>query len=962
MIIENLKAIFTLDSSSFNAGMEKVGRSLKNTSNSFKKATSVGLGFGRSLSSVAAQAGKISAVIGGIGAAAGGANIKLASMVAEVGSLKRGLQFATADINGNSDAFQFLSEESDRLGISLATSIESFKGMAAAARDSSLEGEGVKEIYLAIAEASSVLGLSSERTKLSMNAVQQMMSKGKITSEELRQQLGESLPMAMNTMAKSLGVTTAELSKMMEQGGLLASDVLPKFAQQLREDVAGALEESTQSVQASLGRLGTAWFRLKDEFLAAEFSDELKASIDWMTGVLDGLPAKWQNIKRSIARVSAEIRYLFAVLQAGFEAMMPFFKTLISMFSQVGKAIVDGMLLPFKAVIKTFDVLSSKASKFFGFFAKGSRDVNKVGNLFGGMNLPTKKVEELNSALSDTAKETKAIANEAEDVSSWFASITPNVKWPKREDFVPDEDKEIMKAPVLEAIDSQGAEAISQEIKIDMPEIEPIRADQKMKIDMPEIEPIRAEMKVEPPNVSDLASELDIKLEDLEQKVSLKLDETSIKIPIGVEAEDGNVSNLIKRQADLLQAEATAAAANFKTKFKGLDFELEYELKEASIQGERELAEQEVKKSLDNRLVSLKDYYDAQLQTIDEGSQKALEITKVYLDLQEKANLSSEAQLTKIRVDAEKVRQQQVSKVFEENFSTSLSVLRGSISKTTNLFVSMATEGKGSFKELGMSVVKDIQKMVYELFVIEPLMKQFSAFMKGGTPSGTGAESFLGRLLTGNVGGSPSPTGTGQESSQGGVDLQTGEITNVFRTGVDGILASFLGTMKGSFGGLGAGISTLVTSVMGSLKGAMGSVGSVLSSIMGSFGNSGGGFLSSMLGMATSFLGFADGGIISEPVVGLGLRTGTGYTIGEKGAEAVVPLGGPNKQGKIAQPKQGDTKKAETKNIVNVSISALDSKSVVDLMQRNPQAITSPIIQALQMGDRSLSAAMRGAL
>ncbi len=38
-----------------------------------------------------------------------------------------------------------------------------------------------------------------------------------------------------------------------------------------------------------------------------------------------------------------------------------------------------------------------------------------------------------------------------------------------------------------------------------------------------------------------------------------------------------------------------------------------------------------------------------------------------------------------------------------------------------------------------------------------------------------------------------------------------------------------------------------------------------------------------------SITGFAGGGIIPEPVLGVGLRSGTGYTFGERGPEYVMP-------------------------------------------------------------------------
>jgi tape measure domain-containing protein len=68
-----------------------------------------------------------------------------------------------------------------------------------------------------------------------MTALTQMIGKGKISAEELRGQLGEALPSAMGIMAKSLGVTTQQLDKMMANGELMAADVLPKFATEMEK-------------------------------------------------------------------------------------------------------------------------------------------------------------------------------------------------------------------------------------------------------------------------------------------------------------------------------------------------------------------------------------------------------------------------------------------------------------------------------------------------------------------------------------------------------------------------------------------------------------------------------------------------------------------------------------------------------------------------------------------------------
>ena len=119
-------------------------------------------------------------------------------------------------------------------------------------------------------------------------------------------------------------------------------------------------------------------------------------------------------------------------------------------------------------------------------------------------------------------------------------------------------------------------------------------------------------------------------------------------------------------------------------------------------------------------------------------------------------------------------------------------------------------------------------------------------------------------------------------------------------------------------------------------------------------GGSGGvfsGIASIFSGIFTSTKAFASGGIISEPVTGIGLSSGQRYTFGEEGAEAVIPM---NKKQSQDQP--------QANNNVSVTINALDSKSLTELLRDNPQAVTLPIIDAIQGGDRGLTASLRGAL
>jgi tape measure domain-containing protein len=165
--------------------------------------------------------------------------------------------------SGAAAELAFVRREAERLGVPLQESAEAYGKLAAAARGTNMEGAATREVFKAITEAATVFHLSAVETEAALRSVQQMMSKGKVQAEELRGQLGDRLPGAFQTAARAMGVTTAELDKMLENGELLADQFLPRFAEQLRRELAGSVESASQSASADLNRLENAWKQLK---------------------------------------------------------------------------------------------------------------------------------------------------------------------------------------------------------------------------------------------------------------------------------------------------------------------------------------------------------------------------------------------------------------------------------------------------------------------------------------------------------------------------------------------------------------------------------------------------------------------------------------------------------------------------------------------------------------------------
>lgn len=171
-------------------------------------------------------------------------------------SLQLALKNVMGTTNEYNKSFKFLTELSQNYGQDLLVLTDTYKSFIASSNSSGLAIEERNKIYQSIIKSGSSLALSNEQIEGSLLAVSQMFSKGKVSAEELRGQLGERLPGAFGIMAKSMGVTEQQLDKMLSQGQVIAKDVLPLFATELEKTFG-------KDAEKNLTTIGGAWNVLK---------------------------------------------------------------------------------------------------------------------------------------------------------------------------------------------------------------------------------------------------------------------------------------------------------------------------------------------------------------------------------------------------------------------------------------------------------------------------------------------------------------------------------------------------------------------------------------------------------------------------------------------------------------------------------------------------------------------------
>lgn len=208
------------------------------------------------------------------------------------------LRFATGGAQEGAEAFDWIRRVSKALGLDLASTGTAFSQFAAATKGTKIDFEETQRIFLAVSKASTVMGLSSDQAAGALNALQQMVSKGTVQAEELRGQLGERIPGAFNMAARAMGVTTQQLGKMLDNGQVLAADLLPKLAAEMEKTFGQEAVASAGGLNQEMNRLSTAWTEFKETVMKSGI-------LEYVIAMINGLKEAVDILKRFVSAYSA---------------------------------------------------------------------------------------------------------------------------------------------------------------------------------------------------------------------------------------------------------------------------------------------------------------------------------------------------------------------------------------------------------------------------------------------------------------------------------------------------------------------------------------------------------------------------------------------------------------------------------------------------------------------------------
>jgi tape measure domain-containing protein len=184
--------------------------------------------------------------------------------------LQNRLNFLAGGADMGQQMFVRLEATSRRLGLTVIDTAEGLASFGIAAKQAGFSAQKSEKLFIQVATGLRAAGASSLQTQRAFYALQQMMSKGVVAAEELRRQLGESLPGASDLMTKAYNrlhpaanLTNLEFTKLLETGKIISKDILPVFAQVIEETFAPALAGKQNSLDAALNKVNNEILKLK---------------------------------------------------------------------------------------------------------------------------------------------------------------------------------------------------------------------------------------------------------------------------------------------------------------------------------------------------------------------------------------------------------------------------------------------------------------------------------------------------------------------------------------------------------------------------------------------------------------------------------------------------------------------------------------------------------------------------
>ena len=227
-------------------------------------------------------------------------------------------------------------------------------------------------------------GGDSELLKRASIAIQQMSGKGVVSMEELRQQLGEAIPTAMNAMAKAAGLTMGELTKAVASGTVEAKNALALMFKELKMQNEGAASEMMNTFTGTLAQMKTAFTLFADKVGQTGYLSSLREGMKELTSLMNsaGGTSFAHSLGSGLTTAVDGLRDLAKWLIKNQELVVTFGKAVaVTMAFRLLKSGISGVIGTANSMISTFATVSTTIQGTFDLATTAVKRFNRASRM-----------------------------------------------------------------------------------------------------------------------------------------------------------------------------------------------------------------------------------------------------------------------------------------------------------------------------------------------------------------------------------------------------------------------------------------------------------------------------------------------------------------------------------------------------------------------------------------------------
>jgi len=161
--------------------------------------------------------------------------------------------------------------------------------------------EDAQRTLSALTNAVAAFGGSDADITRAAVALQQMGGKGVASMEELRQQLGESVPTAIKIMAEAMGLSMAEFSAAVAKGSISSKDAIKAFTLGAEKAFSGRAKAMMDTWTGATSNFSDAWDQLLKSLGEAGLIDKAIAAVQGLTRGVQAL-GKWIQEHQAVVK------------------------------------------------------------------------------------------------------------------------------------------------------------------------------------------------------------------------------------------------------------------------------------------------------------------------------------------------------------------------------------------------------------------------------------------------------------------------------------------------------------------------------------------------------------------------------------------------------------------------------------------------------------------------------------